>query len=197
MHNPLKVLTIAMLLGTSAIAADAQTSVLRPSIGTIIVCPATWTTIFTSPTFGDITFAASAEASFETSAVTALSDEAGSSQTLQSISASATTKLGTISWEAQADDGTRTTTKVAAQQKAADFPATSDIYFTPTATISSQPGAQYVATREVHLQSTNLTSFNPQRAESYSVVGGPIDFKDEETGEVAFTIELTDFKIGK
>lgn len=35
------------------------------------------------------------------------------------------------------------------------------------------------------------------RAESYSVVGGQIDFKDEKTGEIAFTIELKDFTIGK
>lgn len=182
-------------LSDIVVTGTEESKVLRPDIGTIIKCPAKWRTIFTSDEFGTIEFDASATAEFETSTVTADADVAGNTQKTVSLDASVDVEqLGTITWYIADGDATESTT-ISASQEDANFPATSDIYFRPSARISSQPGTVYRATREVHLQNNNLTTFNPQVDESYSEVEGLIEFTSEETGQ-SFTIELQNFVVG-
>ncbi len=187
--NLLAVTGLLMTVITTTQYAQFGTSVLRPQIGVIIGCPASWTNVLTI-NGNAYTFPGTGSASFKTTSVTAASEPAGSSQTLVSLSATASDpRLGTIKWSASGS----TTTKIRANQLNADFPATSDIYFTPTATISSKPNVTYTG-GEVHLQTTSLSTFNPQRGESYSLVGGPITFTGDDG--TSFTLDLQSFVVG-
>lgn len=191
MRNAIKILAAAGLILAAILttqkARSFATSVLRPAVGTIITCPAAWTNVLTIDG-GSYTFGGTATASFETTSVTAASQPAGSKQKLVSLSATATDPvLGTISWKASGSTGT----SILANQVATDFPATSDIFFTPTATISSRPGVTYTGTT-VHLQTTSLSSFNPQKNESYKLVNGPIKFT---SGSRTFTLDLQSFVV--
>jgi hypothetical protein len=169
-------------------------SPLRPPIGSQTGCPVRWGGRLTSPTLGNIDFTANGTGTFQTTSVTSASQPAGNTQSPVSLNASVSTSLGTISWNFSTDAATATS--INANQAGADFPATSDIYFTPEATISSQRGVTYKATSEVHLQNTNLTNFGPQVNQTYTLASGPIDFYDEATGQVVFTINATNIVVG-
>ncbi|MEO6049366.1 MAG: hypothetical protein ABIQ57_17905, partial [Candidatus Kapaibacterium sp.] len=188
--------TVVFTIDASSITVGQAASVLRPNIGTKSDCPVQWGGTFTSATLGNLNFAADGKASFETKTVTALDQPAGNTQAAVTLDARVqTATLGTITWRF-VPTATATPTAINANQSGADFPATSDIYFTPEATISSQPGVIYRATSEVHLQSTSLTSFNPQVNENYTLFSGPIDFYDVKSGQVIFTINATSIVVG-
>ncbi len=90
------------------------------------------------------------------------------------LSLTGTSALGTI---------TTTLSAVAAQnssiisnQAGSEFPATGNLYFNVSVSISSQPGT-FTSSTPVHLQNTNLTSFNPHVNQTYTLVGS-VDLKD-------------------
>lgn len=193
MRKALNVLAVTglfmIVITTTQYAQLGQISVLRPPPGYPSGCPAKWKNVLTID--GNVyNFNGTASANFQTATVTAANQPAGSTQTLLSLSATADAgELGTVSWTASGSSNTR----IQANQLNADFPATSDIYFTPTATISSRPGVTYTG-GEVHLQTSSLSSFNPQNNESYSLVGGPITFTGDDGS--SFTLDLQEFVVG-
>ncbi|MDB5033820.1 MAG: hypothetical protein JWQ98_1061 [Chlorobi bacterium] len=80
-------------------------------------------------------------------------------------------------------------TVVQSNTAASRFPATGDLYFYPTVTLSSHPGVVYSAIQEQHLQNRNLNSWDPQINESWSLVNDKIDFEDPtQPGVTAFTL---------
>ncbi len=81
-----------------------------------------------------------------------------------------------------------TPSTVVSNQVASEFPATGDIYFHATATVSSRPGRLYRTINEIHLQNPQLRTFKPHRQETYNLVD-PVDYEDVNIpGVVAFTV---------
>ncbi|HVZ38056.1 MAG TPA: hypothetical protein VHI13_02180 [Candidatus Kapabacteria bacterium] len=192
-------LAFSITLSDITVSGVPDDEILRPDIGLLFKCPASWHTKFTSNEIGTVEFDAKAAATFVTASVTGQDEAAGNTQTPVALDASASeAKLGTIEWRFSDNDvaAKGTATAITANQNDANFPATSDIYFTPIARLSAHPGVVYKASREVHLQNTNLTTFFPQQSESYTIVDGPIDFVDQATKKYAFTIELSNFVVG-
>jgi hypothetical protein len=191
MRTYTRILVAASLFLMMAVTTqNAQViSVLRPPIGSTSTCPAGWDNVLTAN--GNVfRFPATGTATFSTTAVSAANQPAGNRQSLQTLTASAVVEqLGTISWTAV---NSLNTTQIVANQLNTDFPATSDIYFKPTATVSSKPGVTYTGS-EVHLRTTSLGSFNPQVGESYTLVNGPILFQGNDGS--SFTLDLRNFVV--
>ncbi|HVZ40476.1 MAG TPA: hypothetical protein VHI13_14450 [Candidatus Kapabacteria bacterium] len=75
--------------------------------------------------------------------------------------------------------------------EADEFPATEDLYFYATATISSKPGKTYRSDQEIHLRSENVNSFNPHINETFKLTEG-VDFREVlEDGTVSDEIAYT------
>ncbi|MBS1911280.1 MAG: hypothetical protein JST22_04785 [Bacteroidetes bacterium] len=79
-----------------------------------------------------------------------------------------------------------------AMPEADEFPATEDLYFYATSTVSSKPGRKYRSDQEIHLRSENINSFNPHNKESFELQG-KVDFREilDDGGvsdEIAFTL---------
>jgi hypothetical protein len=67
------------------------------------------------------------------------------------------------------------------------FPATGDLYFNVTGTLGSVPGV-FTSAVCIHVRSTNITSCNPFRCETFTLVNGPIPFNDG-AGNFAFNLD--------
>ncbi len=77
---------------------------------------------------------------------------------------------------------------IQSNQIGAQFPATEDIYFYAEATVSSRPGIIYRSRTQLHLSSTQVTSFNPHVNERFNLAGS-VDFVDiNQPDRVAFTL---------
>lgn len=92
--------------------------------------------------------------------------------------------LGTITTSLSAT-GAPTTT-ITSNQANTEFPATGNVYFNVSVTISSQPGKTFTSRTAIQLQNTNLNSFNPHVNETYSQVG-TVTLNDA-SGAGAYTI---------
>jgi len=94
--------------------------------------------------------------------------------------------FGTFTWMGDPD---RTTELSRVVSNAADggFPGTSDIYMHMNVTLSWQPGKVFRSMTPIHVRSTKLMSWAPQRQERYRLVSR-VQFLDPETGEIAFTL---------
>lgn len=186
-----RVLPLTMLFVAATVIAYALA--LQPPIGTLTRCDPTMFVSFQSVLLGNFELGnVTGQSTFRTTGVNGPDQPSGSTQEIVTLNASVDIpELGTVTWT---NSGLQTEpTTVQANQVSGEFPATANINFIPEATISSQPGRVYRATQAVNLHSSNITTF-PFVNESVSV-GGPINFADVQTGEIAFTITLSDIVI--
>ena len=90
---------------------------------------------------------------------------------------------------------TATASTIVSNSIGSEFPATEDVYFYANCTMSSNPGITYRSIQEVHLQSTNVNSYNPHSCEQFTLVQA-VDFEDPASpGIVAFTLQSATVQI--
>lgn len=193
MRNAIKrLIAPALLLAVVATTGYAQRddvpvgrSVIAVPVGTITICPVKWRTILTGPAFGTVSFEATASGTFESTGASGPGEVASSTQNLNSLTSSGVAgEFGEITWTVVSSGETT----IEANQAAADFPATANIRFTPSATVG---GRTYKASGEVTLSAT-VNSFPPTNE---TFTSGPVSFLNDD-GTEAFSIELQNFVVG-
>lgn len=96
--------------------------------------------------------------------------------------------LGTINVKL---DGTRisTTSQIVSNGPFSTFPATEDVYFYATATVSSLPGKNFRSIQQLHLFSNNVKTFAPHVFEPFTLVS-QVDFEDiTAPGIIVFSLQ--------
>jgi|GEM_PF-2963768 len=156
-------------------------------IGTISACGVTSTATIVNEEEGiEGTITAQGTAYFESVDYTQSEDgfELSVQRPTQFTAVGHSEEFGDVVWSfAEArDDGEQGEAFITSNQPGASFPATSRIYFTAQATLGSYPGHTFRSVGRVELVNGNLTSFNPQNNESYTLGNsGGITFEDTDS----------------